>query len=525
MNGNTRRKQFLVFLLASLFLAMLSAQEDESETHFKIQSIIYHPEGKIQASALNRYLRIDTTRIYDSQEELEAALEFIGQRLENSRFFEQISHSYTVIAHTEDGINLVEAEYSFKVSNSLLIFPSPSFDSNTGTKLSLILRDQNFMGLMRPLMFSIIGQLGTEDEPENTSKVTGGFNFFYDYPFSVGKTQNSWFNLFNFAWTLGDDSPSFDFRSGVNVGIPVGKRKSLLTFNFTQAMVHDFYYKKYDDAFYFVESGSVSLPLTVAHITNTTPLVYTPFIRTSYTWDTNGIDEANTKLNKTPRLSVGQTTSIMHIDWKGNFRNGDAFLTTQSISRDFHAKDTDKMIIPLFSINWRHYKSWKYAGIYTNFYFFATHNDSINVGNRLRGILDNQRYRSYNIDIDNYALATPSAFIANIDLPLHIITTDWQSWFHIEDTSSGFGKLLGYMDFELQLSPFVDIALIKNRATGRAYSFEEGLYSIGVEMLVYPKKWKSYVVRASLGFDMSKHRDWRSPRKDYELFVGIGHHF
>ena len=525
MGRSLKKKLCLVCLLASFLCALVAAQEEKNSKRFRLLNITFHPEGRIERSALLRYLRIDMAHIYDSQEELEQFLDSVHQRLENSRFFEQISHTYSVSAYTDDGIDLVDAEFSFTVSNSLLAFPSPSFDSNTGTKLSLIVRDQNFMGLMRPLMFSIIGQLGTEEEPENTSKVTGGFAFYNELPFSMGKTQNSWFNAVNFAWTIGDSSPSFNFRSGINVGIPVGKKKNILNFNFTQSVVHDFHYKKYDDELYFIESGSVSLPLTIATINKKAPLIYTPFIRASYTWDTDGISEANTKLNGTPRLSVGQTTSITHINWEGNFRKGYAFSTTQSISRDFHAKKTEKMIIPLFSISWRNYLSWKYAGIYTNFSFFATHNDSINTGNLLRGILDKQVFRSYRIDNDNYALATPSAFTANIDIPLHIITTDWLKWFHISDSSSGFGKLLSYLDFELQVSPFLDIALIKNRATGKAYSIEDGLFSTGLEFLVYPQRWKSYVIRASLGFDISRHSEWRSPRKDYELFIGIGHHF
>ena len=62
-------------------------------------------------------------------------------------------------------------------------------------------------------------------------------------------------------------------------------------------------------------------------------------------------------------------------------------------------------------------------------------------------------------------------------------------------------KIFKYLNFEFQLSPFFDAALIKNRGTGSNLNYKEGIYTGGLEALVYPEKWKSFVVRASLGVD------------------------
>ncbi len=94
-------------------------------------------------------------------------------------------------------------------------------------------------------------------------------------------------------------------------------------------------------------------------------------------------------------------------------------------------------------------------------------------------------------------------------------------------------KIFRYIDFELQLSPFVDAALIKNRGTGSNLNYKEGIYTGGLEVLVYPEKWKSFVIRGSIGLDISKEildghlgfdSSWRGG-KAWEAFIGLGLQF
>ena len=85
----------------------------------------------------------------------------------------------------------------------------------------------------------------------------------------------------------------------------------------------------------------------------------------------------------------------------------------------------------------------------------------------------------------------------------------------------------------MQWAPFVDAALIENRSTGNVFFYKEGIYTCGLEVLVYPAKWKSFVVRGSIGIDVSRkvlngHKGfdstWRSPSKNYEIYFGLGTH-
>ena len=82
----------------------------------------------------------------------------------------------------------------------------------------------------------------------------------------------------------------------------------------------------------------------------------------------------------------------------------------------------------------------------------------------------------------------------------------------------------------MQIVPFIDIALAANRMTGRVFDPRDGFYCAGIEVLLFPQKWKSVQIRASAGFDIGRlllkdfidtsWRDEKSSKK--ELTIGIG---
>ena len=61
------------------------------------------------------------------------------------------------------------------------------------------------------------------------------------------------------------------------------------------------------------------------------------------------------------------------------------------------------------------------------------------------------------------------------------------------------------------------------------FNAKEGYYCAGVEILVYPLKWSSYTIRASIGFDVRNVLNSTSffeGLKTYnEIFIGIGHQY
>jgi hypothetical protein len=99
-------------------------------------------------------------------------------------------------------------------------------------------------------------------------------------------------------------------------------------------------------------------------------------------------------------------------------------------------------------------------------------------------------------------------------------------------------RWFGYVDFELQLSPFIDIAFshidVPSADVNRTFSYKDGWYAGGLEMLVYPTKMRSLQGRISFGVDLARtlgflenrlDTSWRSKVSRWELFIGIGLHY
>ena len=531
MKGNISR---LLLFVAVCFLTVNSvaaqtASELPPDGKYQIQSVVFNSQGITRPEMIQRkILPIEYNTVFESKQAFDEYVASVKQQIENLRLLENISYIYYVAELSPDQIYHMTVDFTFSDSKSRILIPYPSADSNEGIKFSVVFTDSNFLGLTNPFFLVTSVQFGTEKDPDDYSDITPAVTVGYNYPFSIGKTKNSWLNSIDFAWTIGDSSPKFNLNTGVDVGIPLGE--NFFHIAFLQSAVMDPKFEKYDDKLYFKEFGKLSLPLTVGEVSNS-PVIYTPFVSAAYNWDKNGINKANYKLHPSPALTAGQTITLNHINWSGNFREGYFFTTTQSITRDFSKSSMSKMFSPLISANGSIYKGFGMVGLEANASFFATLNAVRNIGFQIRGVLDLQTFAPpFFVNDDNYALETDSAIVFNVELPIHIITTNWRKWFHAEDSDSKMATMMEMLDFELQLSPFFDMGLIKNKVSGNAFKPKEGLYGAGIEAIVYPAKWRSHVVRVSLGFDIGKKflntdTSWRRPKKSYELFVGLGHMF
>ena len=77
------------------------------------------------------------------------------------------------------------------------------------------------------------------------------------------------------------------------------------------------------------------------------------------------------------------------------------------------------------------------------------------------------------------------------------------------------------------------MALCNNQVTGKTFAIKDGWYGAGLEVLVYPAKWRSLVVRASAGIDVGRKiikkavsklidDSWRKNVSALEISIGIG---
>ncbi|WP_407400841.1 hypothetical protein [Treponema sp.] len=515
-------------------ILLLSASFAFSET-FCLSDIRFNSLGKTKPQYLLQTVPpLQRNHFFETKEELEEYLKQINQNLENTRLLENISYAYEITA-MDDDIAFVEAEYTFEDSTSLLIFPKPSLDSNKGAELEIALKDTNFLGLASPLKAGLTFEFGDKDEPDRYSKFTPGFNIAYDYPFHAGKTKNHWDNLLDFRWCTEKSMPNFIYSTGITIGVPLGTdNQHELDFTARQSIVRNTDYSKYDDEFYFIEYGEVALPLTVGSIGLSTPITWKPLASIEKKWDKDGIADRNCDLHQSPLVKPGNEIFFGNVDWigKNNFRNGYTVKSGAYMGFDLHEKSNDKRLVPSAEIYVKLHKAFDYAGINCNFTALLGKNTRYAAGTFIRGALDKAYFsKGIFVDDNNYAFTTNSAIILNLEAPIHVFTTDWVSFFgkHGEKHS----RLLNAMNFELQVGPFIDMGLIDNWGTGNTFSIKEGIYTSGVEILVYPKKWKSYVLRGSLGFDLSKklldgHKgfdsSWRDG-KEWECYIGLGLQF
>lgn len=527
------------FLGKSLFpLALLfSLQCLFANEKFRLCKVEYNSQGKTKPENITQIIPpVNHEKIFETREELESYLKQIRQNLDNTRLLLDITYEYETVQTNEDGISEIKASYTFRDSNSMIIFPIGTFDSNKGLKFEIAMKDNNFIGLTNPLRTGITLNLGDKEEPTDFSIVTPGFNISYDMPWFYGITKNLWINSIDFQWCTRDRLPTFSFTTGFMVGIPFGSRNQHeIDFTFKQGIVRDIEYSKFGDEFYLIEFAEIAVPLEVGNIGLSTPVRYKPLVSFEYNWDSDSINKENCDLRQTPLLKPGHELYFERIDWigKNNYRDGFSFKTGTYLGFDLHKKDVPSdFFVPSFESQLSLYKGFDYVGFNLHISSLFGKNTKFKTGKLLRGATDNQVFtHGIQVDANNYALDTPNALVFNAEIPIHLFTAHWPA------VLGRFGKkmekILQYFDFEMQLSPFVDFALIENRGTEKKFSIKEGIYTAGFEFLAYPLKFKSFMFRASFGFDLSKivldgkygfDSSWRDG-KNWELYAGLGFQF
>jgi hypothetical protein len=482
---------------------------------YKIQQVDYKIEGSTRQYALEQNLLIDQDRIFQSEDELVAYIADLRIKLISERVFKKTSVDYTISpAPDNTGIYGVTLLIRTEDSHNMLAMPYPKYNTNDGFTFKLKIKDMNFLGSMESMSGETILKYEREDDNSYSYVFGGGLTF--ELPFRLAVFDSSWTNDYSVTYTIGDSTPEWSAQTGLSFTLPF---KSLsLCLDLEQTSTRDFDYEEYGDSTYFTEYAKFSVPFNIQYIDNWGKVKYTPFVSFTYNWDRNGINEDNSDLIG-PAYTIGHTISSSRVDWIGNFRDG----ISASAEQSFTYNNTAETFAPFVSGELEVYKAYKYAGLCMDIYAFGYLNDAKKIGDRLRGILDDQYFSVSSGHSDEYACKTPAAIVVNLDLPIHVITTDWENW--------GLG-FLHSLNFELQFSPFFDFALVHNVATGTTFDYRDGFYASGFEFLVFPERWRSIQVRASLGVDVGRkflssklNTSWRRSVSPYQIDIGIGLHY
>lgn len=521
----------LVFLLSSYnYIFSQDTGANPGTAFYKFDSVIYNSKGKTNINILKRTVEIDTEKLFSTKQELLDYISIINQQLINLRLLDNIELTEKEIS-CEENIHLFELTISFSDSKHLLILPKPSYNSNTGFELKAKLKDTNFLGLLNTFNFDFNG-IYFHNDVTDEKELALGVNFDYSLPFQIKHFQNSWDNDFTFKWTLGHEKPEYSYTTGFCFLYPF--KKTSLKFEVHEAIARNEDYEIYNDTTYITNQEKISYIIPITRI-NQNKLTYTPAFEFIWNTDKDGINKDNTDLYG-PIAKIYHTLSLTNYNWIKNFRDGYSFSLTNSYGFNFD----DIKFIPAISLSSHYYKAFKYLSFNTSLTVFKYFNSSEKIGDKLRGTRDNQ----YFLNTKRYALNTSAAIVLNIDLPIHLFTTDWYSlgsklfgaYNELSRTAQKITyipyKLFGIADFEMQFSPFIDIALTDNFMTKKVFSLKDGFYNAGFEILIFPLKWKSYVIRTSVGFDIGNlffreklNTEWRETLPPYEIFFGLGLHY
>ena len=468
--------------------------------------------------ALETAVPVDTARIFPDRTTLEQYLTDLLTQLKNQRVLEEASISPYFGTETVDGIIPVNLLISTKDTWNIVALPYPKYDSNKGFIFKLKIKDFNFWGSMRPLSADISYEYEEgKSQPHNL-----GASLSFDIPFKAGILDSSWTNSLDAAYKIGDKAPKVGYTTGLNFAVPLHK---LVSFNFgvSQGIKYNPAYQADNDAFYLSETAKIGLPVTVAQTDEHGTIVWTPSASVDFNWDPRDLktapDGISRKDLKGPDINLSHGLSAGRIDWIGNHRKGYSAGVSQSFAYDTFFKTYTTS----YSVSGEFYYTFKRAGVANRVYFFKTFGARSEQGGRIRGVRD-----AY--------ITTDSALFINIDVPITVWQTDWRALRGPEWTK--------WFDFEMQISPFVDIAVGDNPTALSYYDIKDGWYAAGLEIIGFPNKARSIQGRISVGIDgvllgkklgeksgfinkvVNKLFDtsWRTGSW-YELAIGIGLHY
>ena len=525
---------------ASLIFTSLLALGSLAAEKYRIYQVNYDITGITKPYALERNIEIDKKRIFENYDDLHSYIENIKQLFANERNIEStvIYAKYDSVPDEDEVVN-VALNIATQDSKHFLMVPYPKYNSNDGLVLKLKAKDTNFLGTLETLDLDFNFSYEPKDSDTDTSDYNTifGINLKYDYPFKMWVLDSKWKNSFSLDYTLGKSKSEFSYNTGFVFELPF--ENFSLKLDLTQGIERNFDYTEYDDELFLTEGATLSLPYKIAKIDNFGDVNWGPYVSYDCYWDKNGINKENEDLSS-PTLKVGHSASTGRVNWHENFRDGVDLSFDQYVGYNFQKEEYIATLSGTVSL----YKSFNNRiGINSRFYGFYNYNQNTQSGSYLRGIRDDQRYKTDAWEAKGFsgepqkALNTQAAIIGNIDIPIRILTTDWN-----EFTKFCFGEnswltnhltWMRYFDFEMHISPFFDFAFADNLITGKTFAIKDGWYGAGLEVLVYPAKWRSLVVRASAGIDVGRKiikkavsklidDSWRKNVSALEISIGIG---
>ena len=500
---------FLTFLiLAVCFPVFPQEGNEQDEKIFVINSYEYIIKGITKPYALNYRAEFKTGEEITGQANLEKFIRDKTQIIYNQRVIESVSIEHTVGEAGEDGKYPVDLKIFTKDTWNIMAIPRPKYDSNTGFDISIKARDYNFLGTMSPLRLDLGYQRNNEGQNFYTVMLDSDIPF---YLFGL-----NWNVDFDHDYTYRPDVKNNDgkavphyYRNITGISVELPFRRTVFTIGFAEWFIYNqenaTRYRKefgrFTEGLYLSSRPYVSWKIPIGeHYYDLGEFIYTP--RISATFNHELPLWTIPDYRKGPFLYFSHNIQFSRINWHGNFQRGAAASISNSNSFNFFDHKNGKNPWGTnFSISAKGYTMLgKNVGLTSRImykHFFLDDYEDYG-GNVIRGVLDNKIKADY-------------LFAMNFDLPIRVLKLRPSNW-------SERNRFLRIFDFDLHVSPVVDIGFYNNVNTLAPFGLENMLLGGGLELIIYPERWRSLFLRISvaLGLQTGKLSDGFTR----EIFIG-----
>jgi len=494
---------FLLFVFS--FVPVFSQDETgyRSDSTFIINSFTFSIIGFTQPFALINKADLVTGEVITGFNYLEKYIQDKTQLLVNERVLkDNVKIEYTIDEITDDEKFPVDLTIYVEDTWNIVAIPRPQYTSNSGFDLTVKARDYNFLGTMSPLRLDVGYQRDLEERNFVTVMLDSGipfrafgynwhFNFDHDVQYRPNMEQH-WY-YYNVT--------------GISVDIPVFFTTP--TFGFEVAFTvneenSDFDkpdYGNFQEGLYISTRPFISWKIpTSLMIGEYGELIYTPGVSTTFNHEISPWILSDNR--RGPFFDLYHSLGFGRINWIGNFQEGFSAKLSNSFKYDFYRYAYH--IYPLSSsihmAGIGHFTITNFMGFSTRLmyrHWFNTFNDK--AGDALRGVYDRDIKADFMVSL-------------NLDLPLRALRIRPSEW---------FGMRRNVFDFDLHISPVLDMAVYQHPGTQGDFNSDSFLISGGFEIIVFPDFFRSLYLRISAGWDFSD----ISKRTPMELFVGTELHF
>jgi len=498
-------KKTITFLAVFSVVSLLSAQAGDvpaDDVRYRIVSVDYDIHGQTREYALSLAVPVDTKTVFIGKAGFDSYITDLNTLFVNERVLDSVRLDTLFGEASDDGIVPVQLVVHTVDTWNIIALPYPKYDSNSGFQMKLKLKDYNFLGSMQVLTGDIVYEV------DNAGKSTFATNVDFGLPFKYLDHDFEWKNDISLSFPV-DEVPNLNFSTGLAVEIPVGF--STLNVGLTQSLLvndrddDDMLYA--EDPCYAREKLAASLPIKLYGFERLGELDWTPNTSVTANWSTNGIHHDDLK---GPRFNWGHSIGAGRVDWHGNFRQGASYSVSNDYSLNLHT--LEPLTVSLSTEVAGYASFFERFGISSRLTGFYNFHDklSTSAADNLRGILNDR-------------ISTDTAFTLNLDLPVKVLYANFY-----EITGVSWTRFIG---FEMHASPFFDMAVTHDGKSEKYFSLEDGWYSGGMEIIVYPMKMRSIYARVSVGYDLGElsGNGWntaakavRDDRNLNEYTLGIG---